>query len=154
VSQLAIGVGLLVAAWAAVWVAAVLSIRILPDGAIKSAISLLPSTLILFPRLIRSGSVPRRARLILLVGFFYAVSPVTLIPDFIPVIGKVDNILALMLALRWSSRMIPVPILFEAWPGQPSQLRLLVGRRAALADGSESSSPEAAPLSTAHGAGD
>jgi uncharacterized membrane protein YkvA (DUF1232 family) len=56
---------------------------------------------------------------------------VTIIPDFVPVIGKVDNILALVLALRWSSKMIPLPVLVEAWPGKPSQLRLLVGKRAA-----------------------
>jgi uncharacterized membrane protein YkvA (DUF1232 family) len=105
--------------------------RALPDGVVKSAISLLPSTLTLFHRLIRSRSVPRRARLILLLGFLYAVSPVTLIPDFVPVIGKVDNILALVLALRWSSKMIPSQVLVDAWPGKTSQLKLLVGKLAA-----------------------
>jgi uncharacterized membrane protein YkvA (DUF1232 family) len=103
----------------------------LPEGAIKSAISLLPSTLTLFHRLIRSKSVSRRARLILLLGFLYAVSPITIIPDFVPVVGKLDNVLALVLALRWSSRMIPSQVLVEAWPGKPSQLTLLVGKRAA-----------------------
>src|SRR4029077_4742407 len=111
----------------------VLLVRVLPEGAIKSAISLLPSTLTLFQRLLRSRSVPRKARVILWAGFLYAVSPVTLIPDFVPVIGKVDNVLALVLALRWSSKMIPSQVLLEAWPGRPSQLRLLVSRRAAQA---------------------
>jgi uncharacterized membrane protein YkvA (DUF1232 family) len=133
VPQLAVGLGLLLAIWAGVWVAAVLSIRLLPDGAVKSAVILLPSTLTLFHRLIRSRSVPRRARLVLLLGFLYAVSPVTLIPDFVPVIGKVDNVLALVLALRWSSKMIPAQVLLEAWPGKPSQLKLLVGKRVAEA---------------------
>jgi uncharacterized membrane protein YkvA (DUF1232 family) len=131
VPQLAVGLGLLLVAWAGVWVAAVLLTRVLPDGVVKSAISLLPSTLTLLHRLIRSESVPRRARVILLLGFLYAVSPVTIIPDFVPVIGKVDNVLALVLALRWSSKMIPSSVLLEAWPGNPSQLRLLVGKRAA-----------------------
>lgn len=129
--QVAIGLGVLLAAWAGVWVAAVLSIRVLPDGAVKSAISLLPSTLTLFHRLIRSRSVPRRARLVLLLGFLYAVSPITVIPDFVPVIGKVDNVLALVLALRWSARMIPPEVLSGAWPGTLSQLKLLIGKRAA-----------------------
>jgi uncharacterized membrane protein YkvA (DUF1232 family) len=131
VPSLALGLGILLAAWAGLWVAAVVLTRVLPEGVVKSTISLLPSTLTLFHRLIRSRSVPRRARLILLLGFLYAVSPVTLIPDFVPVIGKVDNILALVLALRWSSKMIPSQILMEAWPGKPSQLKLLVGKRAA-----------------------
>jgi len=113
-----------------VWVVAILLTRLLPDGVVKSSISVLPSTLTFFHRLIRSRSVPRRARLILLAGFLYAVYPVTLIPDFVPVIGKVDNVLALVLALRWSSYMIPSPVLLEAWPGDPSQLKLLFGKRA------------------------
>jgi uncharacterized membrane protein YkvA (DUF1232 family) len=62
----------------------------------------------------------------LLVGFLDAASPITLIPDFVTVIGKVDNVLA----LRWSSRMIPPQVLATAWPGKPSQLKLLVGKRA------------------------
>jgi uncharacterized membrane protein YkvA (DUF1232 family) len=70
---------------------------------------------------------------ILLLGFLYAVSPLTIIPDFVPVIGKVDNVLALVIALRWSSKMIPSPVLLQAWPGKPSQVKLLVGKRAAEA---------------------
>jgi len=62
VSHLAIGLGLLLALWLGLWLAAVLLIRVLPEGAARSAISLLPSTLTLFQRLIRSRAVPRRAR--------------------------------------------------------------------------------------------
>jgi uncharacterized membrane protein YkvA (DUF1232 family) len=131
VAQLAVGVGVLLVLWVGLWVVALLLSRLLPEGAIKSAISLLPSTLRLFHRLIRSKSVPRRARLILLLGFLYAVSPITIIPDFVPVVGKLDNVLALGLALRWSSRMIPSQVLVEAWPGKASQLTWLVGKRAA-----------------------
>ena len=129
--QLVVGLVVLLALWAGVWVAALLLIRVLPDGAVRSAISLLPSTLTLFQRLIRSKALPRRARLVLLLGFLYAVSPVTIIPDFVPVIGKLDNVLALVLALRWSSKMIPSEVLVEAWPGKLAQLKLLVGKRAA-----------------------
>ena len=137
---------MLLAAWAGLWVAAVVMTRFLPDGAVRSAISLLPSTVTLFQRLIRSNSVPRRARVILTLGFLYAVSPVTLIPDFVPVIGKVDNVLALVLALRWSAQMIPPEVLVDAWPGKPSQLRLLVGKRAA--------GPTGKALSSEPGAGE
>lgn len=132
-SHLTLALIVVLVAWAGVWIAAVLLARYLPDGSVKSAISVLPSTLTIFQRLMRSRSVPLRARLILWVGLLYAVSPVTLIPDFVPVIGKVDNVLALVLALKWSSGMIPSQVLLEAWPGKPSQLRLLVGKRAAQA---------------------
>jgi len=128
-SQPAIALIAVLAAWAGVRIAAVLLARFLPDGAVKSAVSVLPSTLTMFQRLMRSKSMPRRVCLILWAGFLYAVSPLTIIPDFVPVVGKVDNVLALILALRWSSRMIATGVLLEAWPGKPSQLKLLVGNR-------------------------
>jgi hypothetical protein len=55
--------------------------------------------------------------------------PHTLVPDFIPVIGKLDNVFAVIVAIRLSVALIPVPVLIAAWPGEPGQLRLLVGRR-------------------------
>jgi len=73
-----------------------------------------------------------RARVILTFGLVYAASPVTLIPDFIPVVGKVDNVLAVVVSIRLSMAFIPDSVLIECWPGKPEHLRLLVGRRRAL----------------------
>lgn len=57
---------------------------------------------------------PWYAKAIALVTVAYAVSPVDLIPDFIPILGYLDDILivpaGIMLALHW----IPAEVLAEA----------------------------------------
>lgn len=106
-----------------------LLLRLLPKGRSRAIVILLPHTLIFCRRLLTNHAVPWRARFVVGGGLLYAASPITLVPDFIPVIGKLDNILALIVAIRLSVRLIPLPILIEAWPGEQRQLRLLVGRR-------------------------
>ncbi len=107
-------------------------IRILPEGRTRSVVILLPHTLLFCRRLLTHRAVPTRARVILTFGLVYAASPVTLIPDFIPVVGKVDNVLAVVVSIRLSMAFIPDSVLIECWPGKPEHLRLLVGRRRAL----------------------
>jgi uncharacterized membrane protein YkvA (DUF1232 family) len=124
-----LAIAILLLAWIGLWLLTLLLTRLLPEGAARSAINLLPSTLTLFHRLIRSNAIPRRARLVLVIGFAYAVSPITLIPDFIPIVGKLDNFLALYLSIRWAARRVPLSVLLDAWPGTPAQLTLLIGRR-------------------------
>jgi uncharacterized membrane protein YkvA (DUF1232 family) len=124
---LVVGFGVLMAAWLALWLVTAMAVRLLPPSSVRTAVSFLPATVTFSYRLLRHPLVPRRPRFVLLLGFLYAVSPVTIIPDFVPIIGKLDNVLALVVALRWSSKMIPARVLFDTWPGQISQLRLLVG---------------------------
>lgn len=51
-----------------------------------------------------------------------------MVPDFIPVILKLDNVLAVVIAIRLCVALIPVPVLVEAWPGECRQLCMLAGR--------------------------
>jgi hypothetical protein len=51
------------------------------------------------------------------------------------VIGKLDNVLAVVIAIRLSVALIPVPVLIEAWPGERGQLRMLAGRRIPMEEG-------------------
>ena len=104
-------------------------LRFLPEGRARSWVILLPYTLVFCRRLLTNRAVPWRARVTLSAGLLYAASPVTLVPDFIPVIGKLDNVLAVVIAIRLSVALIPVPVLIEAWPGERGQLRMLAGRR-------------------------
>jgi uncharacterized membrane protein YkvA (DUF1232 family) len=48
----------------------------------------------------------------LIVG--YAISPIDLIPDFIPVLGYLDEVILLPLAIALALRLIPEPVLAEA----------------------------------------
>lgn len=55
----------------------------------------------------RDPRTPWAARLLVLAIVAYAVSPIDLIPDFIPVLGLLDDLLLLPAALYLAVRMIP-----------------------------------------------
>jgi len=56
---------------------------------------------------------PWYAKVIALAVVAYAVSPIDLIPDFIPVLGYLDDALVLPLGLWLTRRLIPTEILSE-----------------------------------------
>jgi uncharacterized membrane protein YkvA (DUF1232 family) len=58
-------------------------------------------------RLSRDPAVPRRARLLLLALFVYLASPLDIIPDFIPVIGLLDDLLVAGIAVWWFLKICP-----------------------------------------------
>ena len=59
-----------------------------------------PDKLSLIRRLAADPSTPRRHRLMLLGLAVYLASPIDLIPDFIPVLGQLDDAIAVVLVLR------------------------------------------------------
>lgn len=61
----------------------------------------------------RDPRVPRLAKVLAAVTVAYAVSPIDLIPDFIPVIGYLDDAILLPLAVWLTLRLIPKPVMAE-----------------------------------------
>jgi len=58
------------------------------------------------------------------------VPPIDLLPEFLPVIEPLDDVVAVVLLLRFAARSIPRPLLLDAWPAQPRLLeRVLDGGR-------------------------
>lgn len=65
----------------------------------------------------------------LLLLIAWALSPIDLVPEFLPVIGLVDVVLAVVVLLRHAARSVPRDVVEGAWPAQPRLLhRLLTGR--------------------------
>jgi len=58
-------------------------------------------------RLVRDRRVPLAAKLIIPLLVLYLMSPIDLIPDFIPVLGYLDDLLVLMLAVWAFARLAP-----------------------------------------------
>jgi uncharacterized membrane protein YkvA (DUF1232 family) len=62
----------------------------------------------------RNPRTPWLTRLFLALVLAYAFSPIDLIPDFIPVLGYLDDALLLPLCIWLALRMIPEPVLADA----------------------------------------
>lgn len=82
-----------------------------------------PELAILFARLARDPRVPWRRRLELLALAGYLASPIDVIPDFIPVVGQLDDAVLVALALRGVVRGAGPEVIGEHWPGTSRGLR-------------------------------
>jgi len=122
----AIGAALLLTSWAVM----VLLARRLPPSLLRDIAALLPACVTTARRLRKDPRVPRRAKIAMLVAVVWVLSPIDLIPEFLPVIGPLDDIVAVVWLLRYAARTVPRPVLLAAWPEDPALLeRLLDGRR-------------------------
>ncbi len=63
--------------------------------------------------LLRDRRVPVALKSIPLVALVYVVSPVDLIPDVIPILGQLDDLGVLMMALTTFNRMAPPDVVEE-----------------------------------------
>jgi uncharacterized membrane protein YkvA (DUF1232 family) len=114
---------LLLATWALLVVAA----KRLPPGILKDLAGFLPACLTTVRRLRNDPRVPRRAKLAILLAGLWLLSPIDLLPEFLPIIGPLDDVLVIALALRYATRRVPREVLLEAWPGEPRLLERLLG---------------------------
>jgi uncharacterized membrane protein YkvA (DUF1232 family) len=64
-------------------------------------------------KLMRHPDTPRAPKLIALLVLAYALSPIDLIPDFIPVLGQLDDLILLPLGVALAVRLTP-PQLWQA----------------------------------------
>ena len=97
-----------------------------------------PDCVVLFERLLRDPQVPRSSKLLLGGVVVYLLTPIDLVPDFIPVAGQLDDALIVGLALRRVLRSVDESLVASHWPGPPSSLDLVLrfaGRRPAVAVG-------------------
>ncbi|HEY3004857.1 MAG TPA: YkvA family protein, partial [Kribbellaceae bacterium] len=111
--------------------------RRLPPGLLRDAAEFLPACLTTARRLRTDNEVPRRAKVALLIAILWVLSPVDLLPEFLPVVGPLDDVVAVVLLLRYAARSIPRETLLAAWPASPRLLNRLLGRAAAEPDAAE-----------------
>ena len=80
----------------------------------------------LFKRLVRDPRVPRRAKAALWLLLPYLALPFDLIPDFIPVIGHLDDALLVAAAIAYVARTAGREVIEELWPGSERGLRIVL----------------------------
>lgn len=124
-----------VAAFIGVWlvIAAVIWIHRPSRALVGPGLRLLPDIARLVRRLISDREVPRPLRWALVCVLLWLISPIDLLPEFLPGVGAVDDIVVAVLVLRAVGRRIGPEGLRARWPGTDASFdllrRLLWGRR-------------------------
>jgi len=120
---LAVIVGLL-ALWAALLV---LFWALRPRGVpAREIVKVVPDVLRLLRRLLVDRQTPLDVRLVLVGLLAWILSPVDLIPEFIPVLGPLDDVVVAVVAMRYVRRRLGVEELRARWPGTASGFMLLL----------------------------
>ena len=92
----------------------------------------LPDTIRMLRAIATDRSVPVDVRLAVIGLLLWIVSPIDLIPEFIPVLGPIDDIVVAVAALRYARRRLGTDGLRERWPGSDAgfaTLTRLIGGR-------------------------
>jgi uncharacterized membrane protein YkvA (DUF1232 family) len=116
-----------VAVVVASWLLLIVLARRLPPGAAKDLATFLPDCVTAARTLRRDPRVPRRAKIAVMVAALWVLSPIDLIPEFLPVIGPLDDIIVVALLLRYAGRTVPRQVLLDAWPGERQLIERLLG---------------------------
>ncbi len=115
---------------AVMWSLMIVLAKRLPPGSAKDLATVLPACVITIRRLRKDPRVPRAAKIAIAVAGLWVLSPIDLIPEFLPVIGPLDDVVVVALAFRFAARRVPHDAIYEAWPADPALLdRLLRPRR-------------------------
>src|SRR5919199_2381142 len=99
----------------ALWALLVVLAARLPAGLLKDLAGFLPACVTLARRLRADPRVPWQARAAVIVAGLWVLSPIDLLPEFLPVIGPLDDVVVVALALRFAARRVPREVLLEAW---------------------------------------
>ena len=111
----------------AVWLLLIAAMWIMRprDVAIGELVRLIPDVLRLVRNLLVDPSAPIAVRVALGGLVVWLVSPVDLIPEFIPVLGPLDDAIVAVLVLRFVRRRIGDEELRARWTGSPAGYELL-----------------------------
>ena len=104
--------------------------RLFPDDAqrdhLRTLMMILPDLAKLLVRLARDPRVPLRAKVFAAAAAAYAISPIDLVPDFIPLIGKCDDAVVVALALDRLVEEAGIAVVSEHWDGPDEVLTVVV----------------------------
>jgi uncharacterized membrane protein YkvA (DUF1232 family) len=92
----------------------------------RAVAGFVPDCAVLITRLARDPGTSRPARVALVVLAAYLASPIDLVPDFIPVVGQLDDAILVVAAVGWLVRSRGIEAVRRAWPGPEASLRVVL----------------------------
>lgn len=85
-----------------------------------------PDCVIMVRRLVAQPATTRGQRIALALLAVYLLSPIDVVPDFLPIAGQLDDAILVALALGWLLRTHGEAAIRDAWPGPDSSLRVVL----------------------------
>jgi uncharacterized membrane protein YkvA (DUF1232 family) len=114
-----------------IWLLAILALVVLGRrSAARELATLIPNMLVLFRGLLVDPRVPRRSKWWIWFAIVWFVSPIDLIPEFIPVVGPLDDAIVAALVLRHVLKRTDRQVLSDHWRGDPDTLDIITRARA------------------------
>src|SRR6186997_1080783 len=95
------------------------------DVPLREVIRDIPDVLRLLRALVTDGSVPLDARLVLVGLIAWILSPIDLIPEFVPGLGPLDDVIVAIVAMRYVRRRVGLEALRDRWVGSEDGFALL-----------------------------
>ncbi|MDB4979122.1 MAG: hypothetical protein JWM56_1308 [Candidatus Peribacteria bacterium] len=77
----------------------------------------------LFYRALFDKRTPKIVKILTVIAVIYGISPIDIIPDFIPVVGQLDDIIVILGLLMEAFKYIPAGMKTEATSGEKTQKR-------------------------------
>ncbi|MCB2175673.1 MAG: DUF1232 domain-containing protein [Actinomycetales bacterium] len=110
------------------WAVAVAALWAVAPGqaTLGAAARLVPDLVRLVRRLAADPTLPRGVRVRLWLLLAYLVSPIDLVPDFVPVLGWADDLVLVALVLRSVLRTAGTEAVTRHWPGTDDGLRAVL----------------------------
>jgi uncharacterized membrane protein YkvA (DUF1232 family) len=110
-----------------VWAVAIAVLFLVGRGlAAKRLLTLVPNLVSLFRGLLADDRVPVTSKLLLGAGLVWIVSPIDLVPEFIPVLGPFDDAIVGALVLRHVVRRAGPSVVAAHWHGDEATLAMLL----------------------------
>jgi uncharacterized membrane protein YkvA (DUF1232 family) len=88
----------------------------------KALLRALPHLARLIARLVADPTLPRTAKIALAAAAVYLVSPIDLIPDFVPFLGYVDDVLLAAVLVDGILSYVDRAVVLRYWPGTETSL--------------------------------
>jgi len=110
------------------WIVAIAGLAIAGRRSVARALAtLLPNLVVLFRGLLGDPRVSRGSKALVWFAVVWVVSPIDLIPEFIPIAGPLDDAIVAALVLRHVLRRSGAEVVAEHWRGDPAALNLILG---------------------------
>lgn len=92
----------------------------------RELVALLPNLVALFKGLLRDPRVPRGTKLWVGFAVAWVISPIDLIPEFVPIAGPLDDAIVAALVLRHVLKRAGREVVEDHWRGDPATLQLIM----------------------------